>query len=492
MLRVFHKIVICVVLIALPISIFSQGVGNKGKGGGRQPFLEQQLPTVVVANKSLSVILGRPTQNSITANILSANGLEGYIEYGTVKNSYVKQTVKISITVGVPVELLLDNLTADTQYYYRLRSRRPGTVPFDTSEECTFHTQRAVGSAFTFDIQGDSHPERAQQHDSVFYAQTLKAAAADKPDFYMAIGDDFSVDTLRTLDADSIKKVYLHQRYFLSLIGQSAPLFLVNGNHEQAAMCNLDGTANNVAVWAQVNRNSLFPQPGPDKFYTGDTQTVDNIGLLRDYYAWTWGDAQFIVIDPYWHSTMAVDNPLGGGQKTRDLWNTTIGDTQYQWLKKILEDSKSKYKFIFAHHVLGTGRGGIEEATICEWGGYDKNGRYLLSIKRPTWPLPIHQLMAKNGVTIFFQGHDHIFVKQTLDGVIYQTLPEPADPNYALYNADAYFTGDKFPNTGYTRVVVAPDKVTVNYVKQYLPKDETDKQKSGDIAFSYSVTSKKP
>ncbi|MEI8164582.1 MAG: hypothetical protein WCI19_15720 [Betaproteobacteria bacterium] len=44
------------------------------------------------------------------------------------------------------------------------------------------------------------------------------------------------------------------------MVGQSSPLFLVNGNHEQAAAANLDGT----------------PLPF--------------VGPLRDYYAWTWGD----------------------------------------------------------------------------------------------------------------------------------------------------------------------------------------------------------
>jgi hypothetical protein len=46
--------------------------------------------------------------------------------------------------------------------------------------------------------------------------------------------------------------------------------------------------------------------------------------------------------------------------------------------------------------------------------------------------------MAANGVSVVFQGDDHIWVKQELDGVVYQTLSEPADPNYTLYNEDAF------------------------------------------------------
>ena len=66
--------------------------------------------------------------------------------------------------------------------------------------------------------------------------------------------------------------------------------------------------------------------------------------------------------------------------------------------------------------------------------------------------------MAENHVTIFFQGHDHIFVRQELDGVIYQTLPEPANPFYTYENADAYQSGDKFPNSGHVRVTVSPER----------------------------------
>jgi hypothetical protein len=95
--------------------------------------------------------------------------------------------------------------------------------------------------------------------------------------------------------------------------------------------------------------------------------------------------------------------------------------------------------------------------------------------------------MVDNHVTIFFQGHDHIWVKQELDGVIYQTLPEPADPFYTLYNSDAYLSGDKFSNTGYTRVSVSPSNVNVDYVRTYLPKDEVATKVSGKSVFNYAV-----
>ena len=163
----------------------------------------------------------------------------------------------------------------------------------------------------------------------------------------------------------------------------------------------------------------------------------------------------------------------------------SIGDVQYQWFKTTLEQSKARYKFVFTHHVMGTGRGGVEMADLYEWGGRSKNGTWEFDEKRPGWELPIHQLMVKNGVTIFFQGHDHLFARQQRDGVIYQSTPNPADATYQAFNQEAYRSGDILPNSGHLRVTVSPSEVKVNYVRAFLTKDETEKNKNGVTAYSY-------
>jgi phosphodiesterase/alkaline phosphatase D-like protein len=434
-------------------------------------------------------MLGRPTDRSVTMNLLPAEALEVYVEYGSAPGAYTGRTAVTTLPAGLPAEITLDGLQPDVRTCYRVRYRWPGAADFSAGEARSFRTQRAPGSTFTFAVQGDSHPERAnKQFDAELYTRALANAAADRPDFYFTIGDDFSVDTLKTVSEDTVTQLYRKQREWLGLAG--APVFLVNGNHEQAALANLNGTTEDVAVWAQTARNSYYPQPAPDAFYTGDTEPVEYIGLLRDYYAFTWGDALFVTIDPYWHSPQAVDNQFGAdrNQKAgRDLWNITLGETQYQWLKQTLETSDARYKFVFAHHVNGTGRGGVELADSYEWGdsaGYPAH--------RPGWEETIHQLMADNNVTIFFQGHDHLFARQELDGVIYQTLPEPANPFYTTENSDAYRSGDKLPNSGHVRVTVAPEQVTVDYIRAFLPVDETDGHLNGEVAFSYTVPAKSP
>jgi hypothetical protein len=364
------------------------------------------------------------------------------------------------------------------------------TKAFVSMGERTFHTARSPGSGFVFTIQGDSHPERFKsQFDPGLYSRTLTTALNDQPDFHITLGDDFSVDTLDpvTINQAQVAARYTLQRPFLGIIGASAPVFLTNGNHEQAARYLLDGTANNVAVWAQNSRNLYFTQPYPNDFYSGNSELVPFVGLLKNYFAWTWGDALFCVIDPYWESPVAVDNVFGGSNKRSNMWDVSHGDAQYQWLKKTLESSGAKYKFVFAHHILGTGRGGVELAGLWEWGGKDTSGTYLFTQQRPAWPDPIHQLFVKNKVSIFFQGHDHIWVHQNLDGVTYQTISEPADPFYTLYNSEAYIAGERFPNSGYTRVSVNPSQVKVEYVRTYLQSDETSAKVSGKPVFSYTI-----
>jgi hypothetical protein len=350
-------------------------------------------------------------------------------------------------------------------------------------------------------------------YDPELYVRTMQNAAASQPDFYLTMGDDFSIDPLISrgqLTARAVDQVYIDQRRFLGLVGRSAALFLVNGNHEEAARYLLNGSATDPAVLAGRARTRFYPLPAPDGFYTGDEEPVEGVGLPRDYYAWTWGDALFVVIDYYWHSAVQVDSAPGGGgggargagrqpgrgagqapaggNRARDWWGITLGDAQYRWLEKTLVQSTARFKFVFAHHVLGTGRGGVELADLYEWGGKDQRGVSLFAARRATWALPIHQLMVKTGVTVFFQGHDHLFARQERDGVIYQEVPNPADATYQAFNRDAYRSGNILPNSGYLRVTVAPGRATVDYVRAWLPRDEQGGRKNGEVAFSYIVT----
>ncbi len=443
---------------------------------------------------AVSQVLGRPTDHSIALNVLAPNDVEAYVEYGTKPAAYTGKTAVVKSGARTPFEVSVDKLKPNTRYYYRLRYREAGKTEYAAANEFDFQTQRPAGSTFVFDVQADSHPERVvRMFDAELYARTMASVRKDHPDFYVSLGDDFSIDEMKgTITPERVAQVYIEQRPYMGMAGTGAPIFLVNGNHEQAASYLLNGTPNSPAVWAGMSRNRYYPNPAPDAFYSGDKEPVEFVGLLRDYYAFTWGDALFVTLDPYWHSKGPVGQVLAqgkgsGDKKGRDLWDISHGEAQYRWLKQTLEQSKAKYKFVFAHHVLGTLRGGTDIADLYEWGGRNEKGEWEFDKRRPGWEMPIHQLMVKYGVSIFFQGHDHLFVRQQKDGVVYQETPTPADPNYDNPNDDAYKAGDHLPAAGHLRVTVSPGATKVDYIRSWLPKDEKAGHKQDEVAFSYTV-----
>mgnify|MGYP003343419199 FL=1 len=345
-------------------------------------------------------MLGRPTSNSITVNLVCAQDVNGFIEYGFSANNLNLKTESKNLIASQPSEFLLENLKPNSKIFYRFRTEA------DSAKTLSVNTAKNAATDFTFTVHGDTHPERpGKMFNEELYVNTLKNIANQSPDFHILLGDDFSIDPLiakNQANKTNIEKIYSTHRNWLKIVGEKTPIFLVNGNHEQAAEYLLDGTDSNPAVLAANARNKYFALPAPDSFYTGNSTDIKFVGKPRDYYSWNWGDALFITLDPYWHSKYAVDNVAGvtseqeggnkktGASKTQDLWQVGIGDEQYFWLKQTLETSSAKYIFIFTHHVMGTGRGAIEVSTNYEWGGKDPKGVTTFKEKRPNWELPIH------------------------------------------------------------------------------------------------------
>jgi len=366
-----------------------------------------------------------------------------------------------------------------------MRYRQYGESEFNVGEEYTFHTQRPSGSSFTFAVQADPHG-RDPNANSELYKITLHNELADNPDFLIDLGDTFMTEQFAD-NYNEVVDIYVEQRHYFGIVGHSAPLFLVMGNHDGESGQRLKSKSDNLAVWATKARKLYYLNPAPDSFYTGSTSVEDLVGLRENYYAWEWGDALFVVLDPYWYVTSK--NRKGG-----DNWERTLGHQQYSWFKETLEQSDAAFKFVFCHQLVGGdddgGRGGIEFAQYYEWGGQNKDGSWGFDDKRPGWGKPIHQLMVENNVTIFFHGHDHAFVKQELDGIVYQLVPQPShsgSKNTKSVIEYGYVNGDALPSSGHIRVNVSENKVAVDYIRAYLPEDEKRGRENGEIAYSYTI-----
>ena len=441
-----------------------------------------QCNATVLQSQSYNIVLGRPTDTSITASILFEQNMQGYLEYGTASGSYTSQTAVAAIVAGTPLELTVMGLQPNTRYYYRLKYKTAAAPNYSVSPEYRFHTQRAVGSSFTFTIEADEHLYDKKGIANM-YRVTLQNQLADQPDFMLSLGDIFGDDhNWATITSQELDVLHKNYRPFLGAVCHSIPFYVCLGNHEgENDYYYLQNPGANLCVWGTQWRKHYYPNPYPNAFYSGNTDVEGyGIGNPENYYAWTWGDAQFIVLDVYRDQCDTSDKP----QK----WAWSLGKKQYDWLKTTLESSTSKYKFVFAHHIRGQGRGGITNAPLYEWGGL-VNGRDLFAANRPGWAKPIHKLFVDNKVDIFFQGHDHVFAHEMLDGITYQACPMPSDSTYRIGmtdNGDAY-TADTFDGTGHLRVTVGSDGVKVDFVRAYLPKDTFGVHKNREVPFSYTV-----
>ena len=448
-------------------------------------FIVAFLGNQKLLGQNYSIILGRPTDKSISVSLLFDQNTDFYIEYGTSAQTYTKTSSTYFSSANQTYTVTLSDLTVNTKYYYRLRYKNNAVSNFNASTEYFFQTQRNKDEAYVFTVEADEHLYDKKGIRSM-YQVTLNNEALDKPDFMLSLGDIFGDDHYpTTITSNDLNLLHKDYRQYLGAICHSIPFYISLGNHEGENDFYLNqNPPNNLAVWGTYWRKYYYPNPSPNSFYSGNMDNEQyGIGSPENYYAWTWGDALYVVLDVYRYQNVNSDKPQN--------WDWSLGLKQYTWLKNTLETSTAKYKFVFAHHIRGQGRGALTNAKLFEWGGYEADGKtYGFDKNRPGWGKPIHQLFKDNGVNIFFQGHDHLFAHEVLDGIHYQEVPMPSDSTYMigkLANADAY-TSDTIDGTGHIKVTVSSTCVKVDYVKAYLPKDTLDgKHKNREIGFSYTI-----
>jgi len=415
-------------------------------------------------------------------SILFDQKSEVYWEYGSVSGNFTQSTPTFVAEKDVPLEQELTELLPDTKYYYRTRYRQYGVSgSFEAGAEHTFQSPRKLGSTFTFAIEADPHLDT--NSNSASFALTLQNILSAKPDFLIDLGDIFMSEKQPVINQTVITDRHLLYRPYFNNVCHSVPLFLVLGNHEGELGWRLDGTANSIPVMASNTRKLYYPNPLPNSFYTGNIKEEPFVGLRENYYAWEWGNALFIVLDPFWYTLQKPD------------WGWTLGEEQYNWFKNVITTSQAKFKFLFCHNLVGgkgnDARGGAEYAGLFEMGGSNIDSTWGFDLHRTSWEKPIHQLMMDNNATIFFHGHDHFFGKQEKDGIVYQEVPQPSNKNITNISATqyGYVDGILLPGRGYLLVTVSDSSTKVDYIKTLLPNEENINNKNRDVAYSYTLVS---
>jgi hypothetical protein len=460
-------------------------------------------------------LLGKPEDTSITINIVPATTIEYHYQYGLSSGANTWSTGNQTATGGQPSEVTITGLAPNTQYFYRMQYHAPGDPMDDwvNRNEHSFWTQRDQGSTFTFTMTSDTHAQLG-----ALFSNTMTNIYNEHPDFNVDLGDTFMIDSAGS--QTTVNNSYLSYREpsYFDKIGSSVPIFLTPGNHENEEGWNFDDTPFSIALGSILGRKLYYPTPIDDGFYSANTNPLAAIDAgtygdqyREDYYAWTWGDALFVVIDEFQY-TMHLPYPPIAGEGSDDSktceysndpncqWNWTLGVQQYEWFKQTLENSHAKYKFVFSHNMLGgklqaemgTGagyvRGGCEGAPYFEWGGKNADGTEGFADRRSaifgSEAVPIRQLMMENGVSAYFHGHDHQYVYETCDGMVYQEVPQTSTSGagFAVYTEGdhgTFNTVKKMNSGGHLLLTVTPSETTVDYI--------SNSSTSGTVNYSYTI-----
>lgn len=437
--------------------------------GFAQKQKEEGVFKTEIPKQEFNIILGRPTSNAIDISIYAYQNMEVQVIYGFSPNNLTFVSQKKWIVTQKMEVFTLEHLEAGKRYYYQILYSKEGDAEKQKGELHFFQTQRLPNQKFVFAIQADSHLD--ENTDPATYFQSLKNMGSDSVDFLIDLGDTWMTDKYRNDFTLSVKQ-YEAQRYYFSAIANQASLFHVLGNHDgESKHKGKNGNGSNMQEWSYKTRMSYFINPKENAFYSGNSSS---------YYAWNWGNALFLVLDPFTYSSNG-----------KDPWQRSLGKTQYDWLNNTLAKSKAKFKFVFIHNLVGgvdkkgIARGGVEAVPFWEWGGLDSSGVRTFEQNRAGWEMPIHSLFVKYNVNIVFHGHDHFFAKQEKDGIVYQLLPQPGAMHYGVNKSVGeygYKEGVILNAPGYLRVTLESKRCHVAYVQSSI--NEKDNKK---ILYAYEL-----
>jgi len=422
--------------------VSGSGLGATGAFGGATPPEYALVGAPLVYNPtaggfSLSIVVANGEPGLVRAMVRTADGgpwmHEGTVEYPT--NDVVEWT--------------FHSLSPGTTYEYRVVAGDQVELLELAAGRAT--TQRPPGQPFTFSLITDSHiPPRSyvplglntqdtQESTLLSIAQEI---ASDSPDFMLNLGDmlDFHMFGFNDPppDAGWTRFAYLNYRRLFGETLAVAPHYAVIGNWDGENGCNGE-----TAIERSRSQRLLYvPGPRPDTYPEGGNAN-------EDYYAFTWGDALFVVLNVMTYTSGC--HYLSYDPGVADDW--TLGDAQLAWLRQTMQNATSKWRFLLIHHVVGGAAGDAANSAYGRGGG---------QAARVGEQAVVHDLMLQHGFQIFFYGHDHVFTDMVVDGIHY-TLPGSAGAPWKFTTTETGYA-TYWPDSGRARVHVSPEAVRVDFL----------------------------
>jgi 3',5'-cyclic AMP phosphodiesterase CpdA len=195
-------------------------------------------------------------------------------------------------------------------------------------------------------------------------------------------------------------------RKIIGQVMERKPTFIVNTGDQIEKPGNREMWANfwemskvvTVPYFLTVGNHDIHPE------VAGSLQTYkEQVNLPGNelFYSFVAGNSLFVVLDSY----------IKGEDKK-------ITGEQFKWLEQVLASARQKHKFVFVHHPL-----------YPEQGKGKHHGNSLDRYKEERDRLQV--LFVKHGVAMVFLGHEHMYLRKTVDGIPHIIAGGGGAPLYA-------------------------------------------------------------
>ncbi len=463
---------------------------------------------------------GRVTASGAVVNLVTAENSTGCVtarvrwaenETALPQSPHVSEERMVAGPLQA-LELPLSGLAPSSEYWYGVEyesGAEPGI--WRSLPAGRLRTQKPPGEAFDLCIMADTHwADLFFDFDlrTVWGYNALACIAQvlseDRSDFCIDLGDCVHPNSVCS-ELDALRHYVSYRRVMASLFAR-APVYFACGNHEMEAgffqhgddgMHSFSPFGNHLTPyqyaqkWSTHARLTLIPNPRGDTYPEGgeggvDTDSSKDWGAgedpwndgerahLQNFYAWSWGDALFVVLDPFRYTLPgAFVRPTRPSQ-----WS--LGETQRVWLTRTLSESTARWKFVIAHHLVGGGLIGTAGETIVSGQGLAYGRGCAIDAIRPgTEQAWIHSIMRAHGAQFFLYGHDHCFAHSEADGVHYLACGRPTHierwfsrsgmqhsyGDVLRQGTDRPWMRQLLTVLGYTRLRIRPESVEIDWIR---------------------------
>ena len=456
--------------------------------------------------------LFRPTASACTVQWVPNGAVEARVRVGPREDDL---TVLREATSDTPTEINVTGFGPCTDLYVQCQFRRKGGDQWLVRPTRRVRLDRSRGEEFRVALIADSHVYKAIREEQHMrnLRQTNARVLVDRPDFVIFLGDEAGIRYLRDkpgymTQQRAFERWQFWRDTFAPLLA-AVPSFMVLGNHEgEAGFYQAHSEGSHTAYrqrWGTIARKryllnplpSTYPEGGENEGWVGDPRSPATGGVgegncspLQNYYAWSWGDALFVVLDVHRYTNIGGQTP-----KTVDEW--TLGAAQLSWLERVLTSSRARWKLVLAHHVVGGSTWDREGQSQNPTYVYGRGGARYLRVGEQA---RITEIMKRTGAQLFLYGHDHVFAHQEAEGIHCVCCGRPTfltrawwpSPGWkeAYGEVSARNPHDFYAALGYTRLSVSAERVLVEYVRTGTDwkNAENVTQEEGEVVHAFSVT----